>query len=270
MRPVVLVALLSACATAPISPAAIAHNQKAAKQLDEDRLDDAEAELRLALELSPRFAEAHANLGLLLARRGDPAAGLVELDRAVELDRELAVAHVGRGAVLASTGALPEAIAAYEDALALQPELVEARRNLVQLLIGTDRLRDARAHALRLVQLEPGRAESVAMAAYCDLLLGRPRAARERIAAATAVPQPAPALALVSALVSAAEGRSDEALVALAGLEADPVHGAAARARRAALLLDLGRPEDARAALRAMAARGDPAAVVEPLRARLP
>lgn len=261
--------LAAGCASASLSPAAIAHNTQGGKEFDEGHLDDAEARFRLALELSPRFAEAHANLGLLLARRGDARSGLLELDRAVELDPDLAVAHVGRGAVLASLGELGRAVDAYDEALSIQPELVEARRNLVQLLIATDRLREARAHALRLVQLEPARAESVAMVAYCDVLLGRPRAARERIDAAIAVPRPAPALDLVRALALAADGEADEALSLLASLESDDAIGPDARARRVALLADLGRRDEARALLAAMRRRHDRPELVDALAERI-
>jgi len=258
------------CVASTISPAAIAHNSKGVKELEASRLDDAEARFRLALELSPRFAEAHANLGVLIARRGDAAAGLEELDRAVELDPDLAVAHVGRGAVLASLGTIDGAIDAYEDALAIQPELVEARRNLAQLLVATDRVREARAHALRLAQLEPSRAESVALVVYCDVLLGRPEAALVRIDEADAVPRPAPALELVRGLALAAKGDSAAALVVFEALTTDPVHGEAARARRVALLADLGRLDEARRGLAAMRRLGDASGLVADLEARLP
>ena len=139
----------------------------------------------------------------------------------------------------------------------------------MQLLIATDRLREARAQSLRLVQLEPHRAESVAMVAYCDVLLGRPRAALDRLDAAVGVPRPAPALDLVRALALAADGEIDSALELLEDLSEDPEHGAAARARQAALLADLGRREDARRVLADMRRRHDPSELVDVLGARL-
>lgn len=197
-------------------------------------------------------------------------AALDELDVAVNLAPDLAAAHVGLGNVHASLGELDVAIDDYVRALAIQPEMVEPRRNLVRLLLAGARFPEARAHALRLVQLEPERDESVALLAYAELRLGRPRAAIERIDGAIAVARPAPAIELVRALATLELGEVESALAELDRLGRDTDSGEPARVRHAALLVDLGRFDEARRACRRARAEGDDPAALAVVEARLP
>lgn len=176
-----LLCLLSGCSVRTGSPAADEHVVRAAKAIVESRLDDAEASLRLALELDPDSPEARANLGLVLLRRGELSAASTELARALALDRDLAAAHVTLGNLRVAEGRPAEAEGCYVAALRIQPELPEPRRNLVLLLLSARRFEEARAHALRLAQLEPDRWESVALLATAELELGRPAAAHARL-----------------------------------------------------------------------------------------
>jgi tetratricopeptide (TPR) repeat protein len=274
-------ARFAGCATDRVSAAAARHNLQGTKELDEARLDaarldDAEARFRLALELSPRFAEAHANLGLVLALRGEFERALDSLTAAVAIDPDLAAAHVGLGNVYAAQHRILRAIDAYETALSIQPEMPEPRRNLIRLLVARENFQAARAHALRLAQLEPAREETIATLAYCEVRLGRAEAALARLEgadavrlAASAAPvddarEPAarstPALALVWALALVARagpGDVEGGLGRLEALSRDPEHGEAARLRLAAILADLGRFDEARARCAESRRRGD-------------
>lgn len=256
---------LAACASAGRSPAADGYVVRAAKALQEGDLDDAEATLRLALELAPDCPEAHADLGLVLSLRGQLASAEDEFARAVVLDPDLAVAHLGLGNVRATRGDSPAAERAYVAALRIQPELVEARRNLVRLLLLAGRLVEARAHAMRLVQLTPDVPGDVGLLVYAELRLGRVAAGRLRLDRAIADLGPSDELAFVDALLRIEEGQPERALPVLERLCAHPSLGADAAVRRVALLLDLGRREEARAAFRAL----DPALTPEPARGLL-
>ena len=200
----------------------------------------------------------------VLAQRGDLNGAVEELERAVVINPDLAVVHLGLGNVHAAAGRLPHAIHAYERALSIQPEMPEPRRNLIRLLVADARFTEARAHGLRLVQLEPFREDTIATLAYCELRLDRPAAARARIEQARERLGAAPSLDLVLPLVDLSEGHVEAALSGLLALQSDPAVGSAARLRRAAILADLMRTREALEACRVARAAGDnPDAIAE-------
>ncbi|HEX9053246.1 MAG TPA: tetratricopeptide repeat protein [Anaeromyxobacter sp.] len=68
-------------------------NGFAIQELREGRTDEAVRELRLAIELAPGLAKAHANLGVAYATGGRVDEGIAELARAVELEPENAASR---------------------------------------------------------------------------------------------------------------------------------------------------------------------------------
>ena len=99
----------------------------------------AEAALRRALELHPGFAEAHANLGLLLDDSNRPDEAEVAYRRALELAPGMAQTHVNFGAFLAARKRYAEAEEKYRRALDLAPNHPGALSNLGVLLAGLKR-----------------------------------------------------------------------------------------------------------------------------------
>jgi protein O-GlcNAc transferase len=91
-----------------------AHYHLALALQAERRLDTAETHYRKAVAIKPDYAEAHMNLGNVLAEQG----------------RRLDAAHNNLGVMAAARGALPEAIAHYRRAVAARPGFVEAHNNL--------------------------------------------------------------------------------------------------------------------------------------------
>jgi len=81
----------------------------------------AEACFRMALQITPDFAEVYANLGLLLDRQGVADAAEVYYRHSIELNPTYSETHLNLGALLANKKRFNEAEAAYKQAIALRP-----------------------------------------------------------------------------------------------------------------------------------------------------
>ena len=68
-------------------------------------MENASRQFRLALELNPDHADAHANLGSALAQQGAYDEALRQFDEALRIDPRHAAASANRQAVLARTQA---------------------------------------------------------------------------------------------------------------------------------------------------------------------
>jgi tetratricopeptide (TPR) repeat protein len=106
-------------------------------------LDEAMSEYRQAIELDPKYAAAHNNLGGIFhaKRRLDEAAA--EYRRAIELDPKYALAHYNLGTALYLMGRFDEAEAECRHAITLEPKYAEAHCNLGQILRGLGRFEEA-------------------------------------------------------------------------------------------------------------------------------
>ncbi len=164
----------------PVAVAAQRHNDVGTELLATNRLDDAEARFRLALEYHPHFAEAHLNLGLVLLARGRLTEAGEHLLTAVELDEDYAEAHGNLGVYYLLVGDAARAEQSFVAALAIDPGLREPRLNLAELWITQERYREARAQLLRLVQVAEDDLLAHAWLAYCDQRLGRHAEAVDR------------------------------------------------------------------------------------------
>ena len=106
------------------------------------QLDDAIRDCREAIRLAPSLAEAHGNLGAMLARRGRFAEAVVEHRRALELKPTPEFAF-NLAVVLEATGHAADAIAHYEWFLAQaaerHPDFAErARTSIARLRASTE------------------------------------------------------------------------------------------------------------------------------------
>jgi tetratricopeptide (TPR) repeat protein len=75
-----------------------------------------------ALELAPKSAVGHANLGLLLAQTGEPERGLRHCRQAVELNPDSIVSLQNLGTLLLEAGEIDESLDILERALELDPK----------------------------------------------------------------------------------------------------------------------------------------------------
>jgi tetratricopeptide (TPR) repeat protein len=107
--------------------------------------DDAGAEVcfRQALEIAPDFAEAHANLGLLLERKQDAVAAEASYRRSIELNPAYPETHLNLGALLAHLKRFKEAELAYIQAILLRQDSPAGWSNLGVLYACTKREEEA-------------------------------------------------------------------------------------------------------------------------------
>ncbi len=89
------------------------------------------AEFNEALRLRPEYAEAHNNIGLVLAQNGDDEKASNEFREAVRIRPDYADAHANLGAVLLLSDA-EQAISELEKAISIDPTLIKAQFNLAE------------------------------------------------------------------------------------------------------------------------------------------
>jgi tetratricopeptide (TPR) repeat protein len=107
-----------------------------------------------ALELEPRYAAAHINLGTLYYNRQEYSLAERHYRAAVESDARYALAYFDLGNVLDETGRLEEAIQAYKAAIALAPTYADAHYNLALAFEKLKSPRKALSHWRAYVRLD--------------------------------------------------------------------------------------------------------------------
>ncbi len=114
-------------------------------QMYRERGREAELEptLREALRLDERSVLHHNWLGLILARRGDPAGAEAAFRRALDLAPDFGGTMVNLGSLYGRTGRLEEAVSILSRAVRIEPGNLEARVNLGAALAKLGRLEGA-------------------------------------------------------------------------------------------------------------------------------
>ena len=100
------------------------------RRMESGDAGNAESCFRKALQLAPDFAEAYANLALLLDRRGDVRTAEIYYRHSLELGLARAETCLNLGALLAKQKRFIEAEAAYREAIDLSPHTPAAWSNL--------------------------------------------------------------------------------------------------------------------------------------------
>ena len=114
--------------------------------LEDGAPDQARRAYRKALELDPRHAGAHLNVGRLLHEVGDLREAEAHYRCALDDDRFRALAAYNLGVVLEDQELLDEALFAYARAVEANAELADAHHNLARLLERMGRTTDAIRH----------------------------------------------------------------------------------------------------------------------------
>lgn len=149
-----------------LSPAeALPHNNLGYCLSELGRVEEAAVEYEKAVRLSPDYLEALNNLGEALTKLGRREEAMDVLEKALRLNPKYASAHSNLGALLAQGGRLDPAIEHFEAALAVNPALADVRNNLAVALAMSGRLAEAIRHQEEAVRLTKRRD-----AAMLDLL----------------------------------------------------------------------------------------------------
>jgi len=101
------------------------------------RYKRAETLLRQAIDLNPKAAAAHSNLGDALRCLKRPKQALLQYNKAIALQADLAIAYHGRGLVLQDLKQFAPALASYDKAILLRSNFARAffnRGNVLRLL----------------------------------------------------------------------------------------------------------------------------------------
>ncbi len=225
------------------------------------KLVDAHDALERAVALDPAAGEAHNNLAIVLQRLGDHEGACAQYEAALALAPDNAELHSNRAAVLAALGRHEDAMVAVRRAVALKPGLVNAHVHGAVIEMERDRV-DA---ALRWIEgIPPEAAETVEILLVHADILGRLDHVDEAIALARRAvalrPEDGNCHNLLAIELQALE-RDDEALASFARAGALLARPGIALANQGALLMQLGRAEEAREVVaRALAADPDCAA----------
>jgi protein O-GlcNAc transferase len=211
-----------------------------------------------AIEVAPRSAEAHADLGRVRFEMGDAAQATESYLRALALDPDHAVALVSYSVILRNSGRPGEALAHCDKALALAPDNPEALRCRAAALVDLARHEEALAAYDKAVALAPGDAEAWLGRALVCFALRRPDDARAAIEKAVALKPNSPQAWLGFGNILSAQGSHYQALAAYdKSLALDPQMADAWRGRAAVLTAQNRHPDAAAAYEKLLAIRPD-------------
>ncbi len=190
---------------------AVAHKNLGKALLAKRDVAAAIEHLRAAAGLEPRYAEAWWNLGIALGMSGDFAASIDALTRARELAPWVAEIHYNLGVAQLASKRGDEAFESFERTLALAPAHVGAHGNLGRLLRQRGRIEEAAEHFSAAWRAEPSNDAARRALAACELELGRVESAlRDHADVLRADPETrARTLAALRAAIDAARARGD-------------------------------------------------------------
>jgi tetratricopeptide (TPR) repeat protein len=151
---------------------------------DLGRTEDAIAEYQRAIELDPKYASPHNGLGNMYTGLGRTADAIVAYQRAIELDPKDAYPHNGLGNVYRTLGRTDDAIAEYQRAIDLDPKYASPHYGLGNMYRTLGRTDEAIVAYRKAVELDPQRGTHRSSLAACLRKLGRDAEAVEQIAIA--------------------------------------------------------------------------------------
>jgi tetratricopeptide (TPR) repeat protein len=120
---------------------------------DEHDTDEAIAEYRKAIELDPRLAMPHYNLGIAFGDQSKTEEEIAEYRKAIELDPRFAAPHSNLGVALSDQHNNEEAIAEYRKAIELDPRFAAPHYNLAIILRAQGKIDEANAEDRKAADL---------------------------------------------------------------------------------------------------------------------
>jgi Tfp pilus assembly protein PilF len=123
--------------------------------LVESNAEEAVYQLERAVDLAPRYADAHYNLGLSLAKRGRFAEAVNQYRTVLKLKPGYPNVHSYLADALAGTGQKEEAIVHYRQALQTDPNNATIHNNFGNVLADNGSLSEAIEHYREAVRIRP-------------------------------------------------------------------------------------------------------------------
>lgn len=117
--------------------------------------EEAITELRAAITLAPRFARAHAGLGLALRGQRNLPESTAAYQEAIRLDPDLIDAHNGLAVALATQGKLNDAVVEFREIIRIDPDSALGYYNLSYALADLDRDVESAAALREVVRINP-------------------------------------------------------------------------------------------------------------------
>ncbi len=223
----------------------IAHNNLGSCLVQIGDAADAVLAFDAAIPLMPNSPNPRHGKGEAFLALGQPADALREFDEAVRIAPRWAVAHRGRGKALAAIGADVEALRAFDEVVKLQPDDAEAHVERGDVLERLHRFDDAIEAYTRAADLDPGWARPPGRRGYLRSLRHGPAEGVPDLERAVRI-DPRWSWArghLANALSDV--GRFEDALASFAKLDELRPDKWRPSAKRAEILIGLGRLEEA-------------------------
>ncbi len=127
---------------------------------DAGRVTDAIAELQSSVRLDPTSASAHYDLGAVLLNEKLLGEARAQFDAAIRLKPDFSEAHNNLGVIQFLQGRIDEALGSYNEALRAAPDNAEAHYNLGRALAASHDVAGAIAHYRRALEISPDDAET--------------------------------------------------------------------------------------------------------------
>jgi tetratricopeptide (TPR) repeat protein len=118
-------------------------------------MDEAIAEMKIAIQLEPDLAVARINLGTMYQRKGMIDEAIEQFVKLAAMQPDSAVVHGRLGDLYREKGNFSKAEAEFREALRINPDMGLVHHSLAVLYLGVGKLDDALASARRAVQLNP-------------------------------------------------------------------------------------------------------------------
>ncbi len=159
------------------------HNRRGTEFLKHDKLPEAKAAFKKALEADSTHAGAHNNLGITYERQGHDQAQAC-FEKAIMLQPDFTHAHYNLARIHMQKGRIPQAVATLKRTIEIDPKHVGALNMLGMALGRQQRLTEAQAYLERAVVLDPNHAEARSNLGAAYAGLGRLREAVAQFEAA--------------------------------------------------------------------------------------
>jgi tetratricopeptide (TPR) repeat protein len=126
---------------------------------EQNKLEEAAAEIRRGLRILPDNTGARMFLAGLLEQKGNKAEALKEYQTILTIHPKDVPALIGSGTVLASLNNQDEALRFLQEALRIEPESVSAHNNIGIVLLRNKKSEEALAHFRKAARKEPDNSE---------------------------------------------------------------------------------------------------------------